>query len=105
MESCPELPSPDNNHGWCFMEPEENLEIKWMTVKPAPEEVLALIVCHCKRKCEATKCCCIDNGLRCTDMCSIECTNMDVDDRDNVSVEETTELDVIDSEDESEEDE
>lgn len=105
MESCPELPSPDNGHGWCFTEPNKNLDIKWMTVKPAPEEVLALIVCHCKRKCEATKCCCIDNGLRCTDMCSIECNNMDVDDRDNVSVEETTELDVVDSEDDSAEDE
>ena len=76
-----------------------------MSVKPATKEVLALIVCQCKRKCEATKCCCIDNGLRCTDMISIECTNMDVDDRLNASIKKTTEVDLIDGEDDSGEDE
>ena len=65
---------------------------------------MALIACQCKRKCAATKCCCIDNGFRCPTCGSIECTNMDVVGRINTSIEETAEVDFIDSEDDSGED-
>ena len=38
-------------------------------------------------------------------MCSIECSNKDADDRINASIIETTKVDLIDSEDDSGEDE
>ena len=48
---------------------ENEIAIKWNSVKPAPEEVLTLIFCTCPRKCVVETCPCIGNGLICTDAC------------------------------------
>ena len=47
-----------------------------MTEKPAPESILELIVCSCKRKC-GSGCQCLQHGLNCTDVCpcSYTCNN------------------------------
>ena len=44
--------------------------------KPASEEELELISCTCKRSCSTSDCSCIVAGLKCTDMCTLQCENM-----------------------------
>ncbi len=51
----PHVPSP-RDFGW--KEATDGLEIVWMTKKPAPESILDLISCSCKkRKCTTTNSC------------------------------------------------
>ena len=70
----PETPSPID-HGWSRDE-NGNLTIKWTSLKPAPEEILELLSCHCKRKFHQETCPCWINGLKCTDAChTFECDN------------------------------
>ena len=61
------------------MEKEEGVEqlvVHWMDGQPAPEAVLDLLACNCKRKCSLPKCACLSNGLKCTDMCRLpDCEN------------------------------
>lgn len=49
---------------------EDEIAIKWNSVKPSPEEVLTLMFCTCPRKCVVETCPCIGNGLICTDACT-----------------------------------
>ncbi|KAG1650788.1 hypothetical protein GQR58_027743 [Nymphon striatum] len=57
-----------HEHGW-YLE-NQAIKIRWMTCQPAPNEVLSLLSCSCKRTCQPTKCSCIDNRMHCTDLCS-----------------------------------
>ena len=57
---------------------------------PAPLAVIELIKCGCKKGC-ANRCSCRKNGLLCTPLCKCygkQCTNMQVDTRDNDGDEE-----------------
>ena len=60
-------------------EGDEQLVVHWMDGhfgQPAPEAVLDLLACNCKRKCSLPKCVCLSNGLKCTDMCRLpDCEN------------------------------
>lgn len=59
------------------------LTIDWMDRLPAPEAVLQLLACKCKRACELPRCECLRNGLKCTDLCTLkDCTNQPEDDPD-----------------------
>lgn len=70
----PIVPSPVG-HGWEINE-DEALSICWNTVKPAPEEILELMFCTCKKECVGGSCPCVDNMLSCTDACTKqECNN------------------------------
>ncbi|KAG1664859.1 hypothetical protein GQR58_019650 [Nymphon striatum] len=63
-----------HDHGW-YLE-NQAIKIRWMTCQPAPNEVLSLLSCSCKRTCQPTKFSCIDNRMHCTDLCSCgECQN------------------------------
>lgn len=78
LEADPEVPSPDN-HGWVVNDGQ--LSIKWMTGSPAPDVVLQLMSCKCKKECKTPKCSCIANSLRCTPACVLEtCSNMSIED-------------------------
>ena len=69
-----DIPTPNGN-GW-NLDPESNLAIEWMTGMPAPQAVLDLLSCDCRRSCQAATCTCIRNGLKCTKMCRLEnCEN------------------------------
>ena len=48
----------------------------WLGSKPAPGEVLELLSYTCKRACTVDNCCFLKAGLKCTDMCSVQCENM-----------------------------
>ena len=69
-----DIPSP-NGHGWNVTDDGE-VTPEWLGRRPAPEEVLELLSCSCKRVCSEESCCCIQAGLKCTDMCYVECDNM-----------------------------
>ena len=78
-----QLPSP-LIHGWKVDEA-GNLEVDWMDLLPAPEGIIELTYCTCKKgKCKSScnnEKCCIFHGLRCTDLCQCNsCENMNEDD-------------------------
>ena len=53
-----------------------NIQIKWNSVRSAPEEILDLLSCNCSIDCKATTCPCIRNNLGCTDAChAFDCAN------------------------------
>ena len=77
MEKDPQVPSPVGR-GWKLEKNDgrEELVIDWMDGKPAPDAVLDLLSCTCRKSCDSATCACIKNGLRCTDMCTLRaCTN------------------------------
>ena len=45
------------------------LEIKWTSLLPAPEEILGLLSCDCRRECKIETCIYLTNILNCTDAC------------------------------------
>ena len=67
-------------HGWEV----DNISnvVKFVTggSKPAPEELVELLYCTCKRACTVDNCCCLKVGLKCTDMCCVQSENMVSDD-------------------------
>lgn len=79
IDPLPVIPSP-HGHGWEVDDISNVVKFVWLGSKPAPEEVLELLSCTCKRACTVENCCCLKAGLKCTDMCSIQCENMATDD-------------------------
>ena len=62
----PDVPSP-TGHGWS--ENDSHLEIVWMENQPAPESLLELVVCNCRRAKCADNCQCRILSMECTDVC------------------------------------
>ena len=78
LENVPDVPSP-NGYGWKVVE--GDLAIDWMLRKPAPEEILELVSCGCKRNNCGNQCICKIHGLVCTDLCGCSnCENCTVND-------------------------
>ena len=73
------IPSPCV-HSWQVDNISNVVKFVWLGSKPAPEEVLELLSCTCKRACTVDNCCCLKAGLKCTDMCSVPCENMVTED-------------------------
>ena len=68
--------------GWTIEDGE--LSVHWMDGQPAPNAVLELLSCKCSRMCKLPECCCMSNGLPCTDMCKlITCANQRNEDEDD----------------------
>ena len=64
-----------SDHGWKLED--GCLKVHWMDNQPAPDEILELVVCNCKRgKCNE-ECQCIQLQVACTDICKCksECVN------------------------------
>ena len=70
---CPNIPCP-NSHGWKVSR--SSIDVRWLGSKPSPEGVLELISCTCKRSYSTSDSSCIAAGLKCTDMCTLQCENM-----------------------------
>ena len=65
-------------HAWITTT--EKIEMKWMTCRLAPNELLDLLSSDCKHGCQPEKCSCLANLLKCTNLCGCEdCENMAVD--------------------------
>ena len=69
------IPSP-GGHGWEAYNISNVVRFVKLGSKLAPEEVLELLSCTCKRACTVDNFCFLKAGLKCTDMCSIQCENM-----------------------------
>ncbi len=81
--------APPEEDGWQTME-DGILSIRWMTCKPASEEVLELLLCDCRRKCARGSCECINNGSKCKQACRLsDCGNFS----DEVDVSESDDSD------------
>ena len=72
-----EIPLP-HDHGWKINNDNNEIKIVWLDSKPAPDEVLELLPCTCRRVC-----CCMKAGLKRTDMCYLQCENMASYENDN----------------------
>ena len=73
----PNTPSPEG-HGWKFTTDGDAqvLAIDWMDGASAPEAVLELLSCKCRKSCKAPQCPCVVNRLVCSDMCTLKtCEN------------------------------
>ena len=68
--------SPDGN-GWC-MSTDGCLEVVWSDTAPAPESVIELVSCKCRRLKFLESCQCRTLSVECTDMCrcSANCSNV-----------------------------
>lgn len=76
LQADPQVPSPLECKGWSLDDNGE-LIITWMTGAPAPDVVLELLSCKCKKSCKVPSCQCLVNGLPCTQACFLqECENM-----------------------------
>ena len=73
LQAKPDIPSPCD-HGWELVD--GKLSIQWMMQKPAPDNLLVLINCHCQTGCGSARCLCAREGMQCTDACSCaDCEN------------------------------
>ena len=70
LEIDPKIPDPER-HGWELVD--GKLRVLWMKNKVAPEEILELLVCKCKRKKCLEECQCVQLKIPCTDIC--KCKN------------------------------
>ena len=70
LEECatgnPEVPPPEA-HGWLITD--DHIEIDWMSLPPAPEALMELILCGCTGNCTIGNCTCKRNGLSCSNCC------------------------------------
>jgi hypothetical protein len=68
-------------HGWVINNDE--IELKWMSIDAAPEELLQFVNCGCKTGCESNRCGCKRANLHCTELCKCEnCNNRSQDSDD-----------------------
>ena len=70
LQTEPSIPSP-NDHGWTT-DSEGQLEIQGMRGSPAPDAILQLLSCKCVRSCKPEQCTCLNNGLKCTNLCKAQ---------------------------------
>ena len=88
------IPGNPESFGW--EKTDTQLEIKWMTERPAPDEVLEFNTCACKKtNCATNQCQCFTLSLECMDLCTCRsCSNQnEVENQESVDKE-------IDSDDE-----
>ena len=64
----PKIPQPDAGYGW---ERQNGTFVPQMTtMQPAPQAILELVKCSCKKsRCSTLVCKCRRHGFPCTDMC------------------------------------
>ena len=95
----PDIPSP-HDFGWVVNE--SSISVKWMTVLPAPQALLAMISCHCTTGCKTQRCSCRGSSLQCTDVCGCgpSCSNKEEeeDGTDDVTIGEHLDSDDSDAE-------
>ena len=97
LERDPDVPDPVGN-GWIMSD--GHLEVDWMSLPPAPQILIQLIACKCKKDCRSARCSCVSNNLVCTDACG--CGQDCVNKKKDVNVADMD--DEIDDDDEDDED-
>ena len=89
--------------GWMLEKEDGNelMRIDWMSGKPAPEAVIEFLHCDCKRICKKPDCSCLENGIKCTNMCKLKTCENQVEEEEDTGQWEDDE-DAEDAEDEYE---
>lgn len=74
LDANPQIPSPES-HGWLIRDGQ--LDINRMSLPPAPEALLELILCGCTKDCTTGHCRCKRNGVPCAELrqCGEKCDN------------------------------
>ena len=91
LEKEADIPSPVG-FGW-KLETVDDLVIDWMDGTPAPDTVLQFLACKCTKSCQAPSCPCVNNQMKCSDMCRLKtCGNQENTDSDSFSLVPTAEL-------------
>lgn len=83
-----DMPSPIGN-GWIVKETDEGQEIgiDWMQGLPAPQAIIEMISCECKKHCIKDRCPCIVNNLKCTQLCKLTtCDNQQNEEEEDQTV-------------------
>ena len=79
LEAEPVIPSPADGHGWILED--GKLCVQWMKGLPAPQALLEFMSCSCSRECKLPKYECMQNSLKCREMCKLQtCSNMKCED-------------------------
>ena len=60
----------------------DRLVVHWMTSQPAPWAILDMLAGNCTKRCTQTRCVCMVNGLKCTDMSKLKDSDNQADDDD-----------------------
>ena len=66
LNANPEIPFPES-HGWLIRDGQ--LDINWISLLPAPEALLELILCGCTTDCTTGQCPCKRNGVPSAELC------------------------------------
>jgi len=65
----------------------EDLTIDWGEGLPAPQAVTELLSCNYKKECVQDSCTCIQNYLKCTNLCKLtSCANQQAEDDDAIDL-------------------
>ena len=71
------IPNPDG-YGWKVCE--GKIEVEWLLRPLAPETLLELVSCSCRKTvCDKESCVCLSYSLPCTDLCLCNCECNDID--------------------------
>ena len=73
-------------NGFSWTDVNNELQIKWMSKKPAPDSLLEFMACGYKKSgCLNRVCACVAHGLKCTDLCDCNsCDNALLDETDTL---------------------
>ena len=74
-------------HGWKVDE-DGNVLVNWLTIAPAPESLLKLVNCKCRKGCENNRCSCVKAGLNCSQLC--KCLGCKNNNGDNIECDSDT---------------
>jgi len=91
----PKTPNPAG-YGWKFVGDgdDRHLAVDWMDGAPAPDAVLEMLSCKCRKSCRVPQCPCAANGLKCSDICSLSpCENQPMNDGTDSEMELSSEDD------------
>jgi hypothetical protein len=98
LQAITNAPSP-SNHGWTIIQGE--LEVKWMTLDPAPNALLNVSKCRCRvTKCRTNQCSCRAANVSCIEICvCVDCDNCEDTPAENDIMNDDSEDDLYEDDD------
>lgn len=83
----PKMNIPDpTSHGWVRLD-DGGLKPLTTLLPPAPEAVIEMSLCRCKKSCVSKKCSCVKSGIVCTELCFCESCENQVEENSDIDSE------------------